>query len=382
MSHVHYVAFYADKENKNKYSIYPAAITKINYIKSVLKRSGFKIEVFALGLNINKRFSFFKKRSKVIDSNESITFVSTITGPTIFMKFVSKIWLLFQLLWHLIMVVKKEDTVIFYHSYSFMFIVRISRLFNRFRLIYEVEEIYQAAWGNSDKMIKKEILYISKIADGYIFVNDIMPFKFKLVNKPFVVCYGSYEISNNKIKKIKSAEEGINLIYAGVIEDEGSDVYLALNSIRYLQENYRLHILGYGEEYHLKKLVKRISEMNLALKKERVFYHGFLSGQEYLDFLSRCDIGLSTRVLDDKFSDFTFPSKVLVYLTNHLFTVSSNITCIRESKVSELIYFYDEATPASVAKTIQEISLNKPFPVNKIAKLDESFRMNLVELLN
>ncbi|CAA9203661.1 hypothetical protein FLA105534_04841 [Flavobacterium bizetiae] len=267
-----------------------------------------------------------------------------------------------------------------YHSYLLNKVVNFCRFFANFKLIYEVEEIYQAAWQNSNKKIKHEIEALQN-ADAFIFVNDVMNQKCNHHNKPFIVCYGNY---NNK-KIAKSINYNIiNIVYAGFIGGKDSDVMLAIDSAEFLPDNYFLNVLGYGTEENIKGMKNKIKEINVKCGKEIVEYFGCLSGDEYDNFLKKCQIGLSTRVLIDEYSDFTFPSKVLVYLSNNIIPVSSKINCILNSKVSESIVFYDENSPASVAEAIVSIDVNKYYSQDKdvITDLDSKFILDFNKLLN
>ncbi|WP_232067443.1 glycosyltransferase family protein, partial [Flavobacterium bizetiae] len=276
--------------------------------------------------------------------------------------------------------VKRNDVVLVYHSYLLNKVVNFCRFFANFKLIYEVEEIYQAAWQNSNKKIKHEIEALQN-ADAFIFVNDVMNQKCNHHNKPFIVCYGNY---NNK-KIAKSINYNIiNIVYAGFIGGKDSDVMLAIDSAEFLPDNYFLNVLGYGTEENIKGMKNKIKEINVKCGKEIVEYFGCLSGDEYDNFLKKCQIGLSTRVLIDEYSDFTFPSKVLVYLSNNIIPVSSKINCILNSKVSESIVFYDENSPASVAEAIVSIDVNKYYSQDKdvITDLDSKFILDFNKLLN
>lgn len=89
---------------------------------------------------------------------------------------------------------KKNDTVILYHSYYLLFLFKSIKAFKRFNLIIEVEESYKAAWGKSDSEINNEIKNL-KGADAYIYVNDLLP-NFIENTKPYVVCYGDYQVKD------------------------------------------------------------------------------------------------------------------------------------------------------------------------------------------
>src|SRR5690606_27368897 len=112
----------------------------------------------------------------------------------------------------------------------------------------------------------------------------------------------------------------------------------------------------------------------------KVIYEGFLKGGDYINFLNNCDFAINPRVLSDNLSDYTFPSKVLAYLSVGLPVVSTPIRCIEESKVSDLISFSEGTDPLSFSNAIKKINLNTN-PVFKIESLDKAFIIDLKRLL-
>ncbi|CAD5344724.1 glycosyltransferase family protein [Flavobacterium bizetiae] len=380
MRKVYYIGYYSGLENPNNFFEFPSSNSKMDYIISVIRRLKFDLTIFSLGFPKEKSVLFNLSKRKKIDENTVYVFVSTVNLFLPFLNFISKIWLYFQVVILLLFRVKRNDVVLVYHSYLLNKVVNFCRFFANFKLIYEVEEIYQAAWQNSNKKIKHEIEALQN-ADAFIFVNDVMNQKCNHHNKPFIVCYGNY---NNK-KIAKSINYNIiNIVYAGFIGGKDSDVMLAIDSAEFLPDNYFLNVLGYGTEENIKGMKNKIKEINVKCGKEIVEYFGCLSGDEYDNFLKKCQIGLSTRVLIDEYSDFTFPSKVLVYLSNNIIPVSSKINCILNSKVSESIVFYDENSPASVAEAIVSIDVNKYYSQDKdvITDLDSKFILDFNKLLN
>lgn len=382
MKHIHYIGFYSKPDNPQNFRSFPSVNTKMDYIISALKNADFKLTLFALGKTISKN-KFYNSKSFEIDEKEKIKYVSTFGNAFPGLKFLSRLWLLLQLLNYLLFVVEKNGCVLFYHTHATMSIIKIARVFKKFNLILEVEEIFQAAWRGSDEKIQKEIKYI-QIADAYIVVNDIMAQKCNLEKKPSAVCYGDYRVKGSSII-LPINEENINLVYAGVLGGLNSDVFLAIETLLYLPKQYKLHVLGYGSAQDILDVNNKISEVNKIIGKEQIKFHGKLLGKEYLDFLATCQVGLSTRVLEDNYSDYTFPSKVLVYLGNNLATVSSSINCIMKSKVADLIYFCDSPQPESVAKAILSIDLKKLQELNQIdtlKKLDKDFTAQIGNIIN
>ena len=375
MGKIYYIGYYTKSYNPNQFASNPSGSNKMGYIISVLKESGRKVDVISLGES--KNFNLSKKIK--IDDLESVSFISTVGKKNKILSIFARIWLYFQLFVFLVFKTNKIDIVIIYHTFTIMNIVKISRFFKKYKLVYEIEEIYKAAWKASSKEIDKEIRSLN-IADAYLFVNDLMYHKFNFKSDLFAVCYGEYNIKSNLKNNVK--KNPIIMVYAGAIDGIDSDVYLAIDTVNYLPDNYRLNILGYGSNENIKTLQDYVKSINLNFDNTKVFYDGVMSGGEYIDYLSKCDIGLSTRVLEDYYADFTFPSKVLVYLTNNLYTVSSKISCIVKSKVASSIYFYNESTPESVAEAIKSIDFERSSYNSDFCSLHKSFKNDLNSIIN
>ena len=189
-------------------------------------------------------------------------------------------------------------------------------------------------------------------------------------NKPFAVCYGNYDISPN----YRDRKELKKLIYAGVLGKEGSDVDLAIDVMQYLPDNYDLKIAGYGRHDEVIYINNKISD------KRNIEFVGFLSGEEYEDFLSKGDVGLCTRVLPNELSDYTFPSKVLVYLSHGLVPLCPSIDCLKKSSVSKTIIFYEESAPESIAKALMQ-EVKDSSTVRIIKTLDNNFIYSLSAII-
>lgn len=362
-----YFGYYTGNSNPNGFLEFPGCSNKMSYIINCMKINNIAIDVICLGES--KENITHKSQSIKIDSLENNFFV----GTTSF-KLFSKIYLYLQIISILIFKVKKKDTVIFYHSYYLLFLFKFIKIFKKYNLIIEVEESYKAAWGKSDSEINNEIKNL-KGADAYIYVNDLLP-NFIENTKPYVVCYGNYEVKDSLSTKKRNNKKRI--VYAGLIsEKDTSDIYLALNAMKYLDDSYSLSILGYGSDYALNKLKQYIVEKDLS---NNVVYEGFLKGDDYINFLNNCDFAINPRFLSDNLSDYTFPSKVLAYLSVGLPVVSTPIRCIEESKVSDLISFSESADPLSFSNAIKKLNLNTN-PVFTIESLDKEFIVDLKRLL-
>lgn len=367
---IHYLGYYSDEKDERGLNVAPSAITKMNYISSVLLKNGLDVKIYSPAYSRLKKFKYFQKKTDVIFSNYKIQYASTFGTPNIFLKVIAKIFMEIQIFTYLMFDVGKDDIVLVYHSKAYSLPIRIYNIFRKNKLVFEIEELYAAAWKSKRSSYKNEIKYLS-IADSYIYVNDIMDKLFQF-NKPFAVCYGNYNI---KIEN-RSISPFNTLIYAGVIGEKDSDVYLAVDIMNYLPLNYKLKIAGYGSENNVERLKETIAE------KSNIKYYGCLKGKEYEEFLLDGDIGLCTRVLDNDLSNYTFPSKVLVYLSHGLIPLTTNIDCISKSKIKDYVIIAKNNDPKCIASLIIEMDLkNNKSSVEILKKLDDEFSYSLKKLL-
>lgn len=380
MNKIHYICHYHDVSGERNLVTQPSGITKINYIKSSLKIAGFYVSVFSVAEATTTKRVFYNAITKKIDCNEKLTYIHSFGRTNIFLKIFSRLLMQIQLLFYLFFRVRSADKVLVYHSLTLKTPIKIACLLTKIKLFIEVEELYHAVSKSSEKKIRKEIKYLQN-AHGYILVNDLIAEKCGFLNKPIAICYGDYRMTS--IKKGSFSDKNIHLVYAGGIDQPDSDVYLALATMPCLPSNYRLHILGYGLSENIILMKQKIDGLNASLGNEFITYHGCLSGNEYFSFLSKCDIGLCTRVLIDKYSDYTFPSKVLVYLGNNLIPICSPISSVSNSQISNYVFFHKDFTPQSVADTV--LSIQKKYNIvhgSILNLLDERFVKSLTKLFD
>ena len=181
------------------------------------------------------------------------------------------------------------------------------------------------------------------------------------------------------------SSDRIKLVYAGVIEQERKAAFLAARAMEFLPLNYELNILGFGTEENISDLEKLIDSINSKKNDKCVSFLGKKSGDEYNEFLQNCDIALSTHAYDENTmssADYTFPSKVLVYLANNLRVVAQRLDVLEKSSISEFFSFYECPEPEQIAKCIMQIDVDKEFNSRRrIKQLDDEFLDGLSSML-
>lgn len=246
-------------------------------------------------------------------------------------------------------------------------------------MILEVEEIYSDVTGN-EKTKAKELAFF-KLADAYIFPTELLDLSINTEHKPSAIVYGTYRVEKDQEHKFHEEDGKIHLVYAGTFDPRKGGVSAAVAAGEYLDKNFHIHILGFGNEEEKEMLINQIKEVN-SKNGAVITMDGLLSGEEYIKFLQSCDAGFSTQNPDADFNDTSFPSKVLSYLSNGLRVVSVRIKALEESKVGDLLYFYDGKNPKNITETIKSINFDEAYDSREfISQLDKEFTESLKKIL-
>lgn len=374
---IHYICFYADEKSKDYLKVFPSALPKIDYITKTLKDLGFNVQIYST--------SHYKKNitKKIVSYHNAYGVLCHYQKPILnYGKFGHSLNILLswiQIFFYLLFKVKKNDKVLVYHSMFYYLPIRLIKTITKFRFTLEVEELYYSLFQNQMSNKIKEINYVS-MADSYLFVNDLLPQKIDLNNKPFIISYSTYTIPKYKSSHFFN-DDKIHVVYAGIIERYRNAAFLAANIARYLPESYVIHILGFGDQQDIEALNKEIEFINNEEHIARVQYHEALYGEEYDKFLFSCHIGLSCHTYDEtvpESADCTFPSKVVVYLSHNLRVVTLPLRCLEISSFKKFITFSEGYTSLSLAQAVLKVDVTEDYNSRDFIKqLDESFRNNI-----
>ena len=370
---IKYLCFYdcSDVEGRN----FPlAASTKIKYICNALDCVNIPVEIVSASTSSSKgNFPASKER---IRKNIILRKFRASKSKNLFQKAINRVKSLFLLLIFLLSI-KKEETLIVYHSLYYMNVVAIAKFFKKFKLVLEVEEIY----GDVIKKIKtseKEMRFFKK-ADAYIFPTELLNEKINKNKKCYCVIHGTYNIEKIMVDKYNDGK--IHCVYAGTFDERKGGVLAAISAAKFLTDKYCIHVIGFGGKTSQEK-IKTLVEKTSNKSKCNVFYDGEKRGEDYLRYIQRCHIGLSTQNPNAAFNDTSFPSKILSYMSNGLRVVSVRIPAIETSSVGDSVYFYNKQEPEEIAKAIMGVDINDNYDARKtIKELDEAFRVDVENML-
>lgn len=365
-----------------------AAKNLMDYIASILKNSNsFKIISPSWIDNIDNENNYVKWIGSMKTKNEFGVEVHFPPSPlrtsariqNLLAKIVSQIWLLIKL----ILKTDKKSIVITYHSPNLLFPILIAKRIVKFQLILQVCEIYSDV--SKDKWLlnwmEKKLI---SIADSYLFSTKILSENRIFKNKKYVVCSGIYrnELMNSLAHK-KNDDGSYRIIYSGVIDCIKKGAFNAIEAGLYLNEKYTLFVCGFGERHDIEELLKRIAIIKDKTKCNIVF-KGELVGQDYVNFLESCHIGLSTQTNLGEFNETSFPAKIFTYLASGLAVVSINTKSIKSSPISSVLTFYEGTDPSLIAQAIKKSirHINSDLGRQTLEKMHTDFQRQFITLIN
>lgn len=282
-----------------------------------------------------------------------------------------------QLFFYLLKHVKAEDTLIVYHATVLMKTVRKIKQFNHCHLIIEVEELYSDV-RKDGALRKREIDYL-QIADQYIVITELLNSEVNLAGKPYIISHGTYRAVPKYCDKFDDGK--IHVVYAGSFNPVKGGALTAIGAAEFLDRNYVLHILGKGSDEATAAVRQKIEQVSTETEC-RIVFDGYKTGREFDSFIQSCHIGLSTQQPNGKYNASSFPSKILMYMSNGLPVVSVKIPAVESSKVGEYLYYYEEPDPEKIAQAIRQVPTESGTSVlDKLNALDESFRAELSNML-
>jgi hypothetical protein len=375
---IKYIGFYEEQNSEKKRVSSLAATNKMDYIYDSIQEIGCEVCIVSP--------SWFNDScildSKIINEEnqlkkKKVKFVPSFFTPNKLTRFLK---IAFSLLWlinYLVFFVKKGEKIIVYHSPWLAFPVLLAKRIKKFYLILEVEEIYYdiSSINKFFTFFEKKII---DNADAFLFSTDLLQEKVNGVkNKPNIIIYGNYQVYEELSVPLNDGK--IHLVYAGIIDSHKAGAFNAVESALYLNKNYAMHIIGFGEVELLKSRIEEINKTSQC----KVLFDGTKYGDEYIKYCQQCHIGLSTQKMNGAYLDTSFPSKILSYLGMGLRVVSCYVDCVAKSEISDQVSYYMEDTPNAIAESILNIDMSVANNNKlKIMLLDEKFVSNLKKLIN
>lgn len=373
-----YVGFYdAPDADGDIRRVSPAAVTKMDYISEVLLGLSGRVLIISPAKSTKDRYS--PSKTFETPNRTQVRLLASLGRGSRLKNLVNRVLGHLLLLWHLLSCTRRGETIIVYHSLAYGLAIYIAQKCRALRVVLEVEEVYQdaAPLGPYHRFLERLAF---STADAFIFPTAYLNARINPAGKAFVVVHGTYRAEETVTKRFDDGRT--HLVYAGNLDPAKGGSVAAINLGRFLPDGYHVHIIGFGSPAQIAsthRLIDEVRSSSLCV----VTYDGQKVGPDYIHFIQKCHIGLSTQDPTGKFNESSFPSKVLSYLSNGIAVLSSRVPAVMESEVGDCIFYYDGQSPAQIAKAVQLIGTDEDHDHRgRIRVLDARFRDGLSKLLN
>lgn len=327
----------------------PAATTKVDYIIDVLNRIGYGVDIISASFAKGGKFAYESTKVTHLGQNTFTDFGCLSFHWKKLARCISRKQVRKHFKKYILENIHEGDLVIAYHSPFYNKTLTKLRKKIKFTLIGEIEEIYQDVKSMGIENDEDEMKFINA-CDKYIFPTQLLNESINKDSKPSIIIHGLYGIMEDR--HVSFGDGKIHVVYAGTFDPRKGGAVVAA-AAAYLPENYHIHILGFGtpaDTKEIKETVERLQKTSVA----DITFHGLILGEDFIQFIQKCEIGMSTQNPEAAFNATSFPSKVLNYLSNGLKVVTIDIPAIRCSGVGSYLFYYSEQTPQAIAKAIIE----------------------------
>lgn len=379
MKRIKYICYYnftggrEDRRNLN------SAVTKIDYIISLINKSGYSVDIVSKTPQSINGPALSAGKHIVYDNGNTLRFFASLGfRNNVFLYALSRALNTFHFLFWLLFNCKRGEEIIVYHSLGYCMTLCLLKQVKGINFIGEIEEIYKDV--NQGRPISHfyEQKFI-KCCDKYILPTELLNKKINVSKKQDVIIHGVYAME--KVISTKFDDNNIHVVYGGTLNPDKGSIEAAY-TVKYLPFNYVVHICGTGTPQQINNITKIVGELK-GKGFNNIQYEGNLSDKNYKNFIQKCHIGLCTQNPNAEFTCSSFPSKILMYMSNGLSVVSIKIPAISDSLISEAIYFYEVQTPGSIADAILKCSESKSLSYqNLLNRLHEKAINDVRTLLN
>ena len=371
---VFYIGFYDVLEKKDHLRAVPLpGRNKMDYVIKIIEKLCDQLTIVS---PCSAKFGYCSSENIILSEKTNLILFKSFGNRSILVRGINRLLISLQLFIYLMRQVKHDDVIISYHSLATMEVVYLIHKLKRTKVIYEFEEVY--ADVVKKQTLKKKELRIAKSMDAFLFPTIMLNEIVNLDNKPYILIHGSYQFEPRR--DIQRSKDTIDCVFAGNLESRKGALE-AVQAAQFLPSNYRMKIIGFGSVAEINKIKEEAYKVS-AFSACTVDFDGLKSGEDYIQYLQACDIGLCTQDPDAAFTSTSFPSKILSYLSNGLHVVSIRIPAIEGSAVAPFLSFYDCQTPEEIANAILSVDLHEKKGVQILNQLSDNFYKEMREMIS
>ena len=359
-----------------------AAIKKMDYIIKSINRIGKAVQIISIARN-KKNSQKCTVHRCIADNKENELLLAPAVGSkkkllSYLGEIQANVWLFFWLLRY----VEKNEKILVYHSQRYMLPIWFAAKIRKFEYILEVEELYYKFGFVSERFAKIEKQFIMD-ACSLIASTDNIRVELEY-HKKVVLLHGNYQnLSNDAVHNLGEHK----IVFAGGIENVRNTAFNVCDCAEFLDECFKIYILGYGDEQCICQLQQKIEIINSKIGRECIVYCGTKIGAEYDSFMQESSIAINFQNMDEYYMKFAFPSKVLNYLNYGLIVITTPLETIRKSEIDRLVFYPHnmENTPQAFANKINqlkaELTTSKQKIVETMNQLDSKFVFELEKII-
>lgn len=209
----------------------------------------------------------------------------------------------------------------------------------------------------SKKISMNNIYKESKYIDKCVYISKYMREKFP--NKPYIVMEGIATIDQDNIVISSEASNLKIILYTGTLDEK----YGIINLLRAFSEiknsNYRLVICGDGDA---KEAITKASN-----EDNRIIFKGLIPREEVLILQKKATVLINPRMNNEKFCKYSFPSKMLEYLSSGVPVIAYKLSGIPD-EYDDFIYYIAGNTIEDMTNKIIEICEKDPVELAQFSK--------------
>ena len=349
-----YIGYYDTPRSRHTHFAPASGCSKMQYVARTMASCGYPVRICSLARPLSSKPTFFKSEDVKESDGVSVHFFHYWGVNHLLLRKLSTIWQMVCLFFYLLFQVRKRDTIVVYHALSYASLIYALKQIVGFRLIMEVEEIYQdvkQVYGFNSKIENK----LLTVADAYIFPTEMLDQKVNGQDKPSIIIYGNYHVS--PVLSDHQNDGRTHVVYSGTFDERKGGALSSIRAAEFLDDAYHIHITGKGSEADIERIRQEIARVSQQSSCQ-VTYDGFIADKDFLPYIQQFNIGLCTQDPDDSLSSSCFPSKILMYMSNGLTVLSSKAPAVVNSQIASELFFYDSQSPADIAASLQTIPLN------------------------
>ena len=374
---IKYISHYGCHEDGKIRFNSPASDTKKDYYFEVLNKCGYGVDHIsraACSKKGSRSGSYVARKGE----NTYRYFASWWMSENRYVQYINRLFVHVQWYLWLLLNLQKGEQIMVYHSLAYDKTLLRLKKWKNLRIIGDIEELYQDVHKQSAAVSQNEFNFIAG-CDKFIFPNTLLNERLNDNGRPFAMAHGIYRLS--VYEETSFPDNDIHLLYSGTFDPVKGGAMAAASCAEYLPSNYHLHVTGFGSKSLETELLKEIDRVN-KLTEAKITYHGFLTESELLDLMHKCHIGLCTQDPHNKLNLTSFPSKILNYMANGMKVLVGRNAAIEESKVNDIVYYYDNQTPQAIAEAIVCIDAKRDNRGKmRLKELDAEFTKELKELI-